>query len=911
MKNLRKVIIIFIVFLSIFSFVIVNNNTIKSEDGLVEVTDNNGNVIKYRNSSESVMKLSEYNYPTQYLRAAWVSLFVSSMPKYTSEQKWKDDYCDVLDTLEEYGLNCIVFHVRTHNNALYNSKLNPQSIWTADVDYDTFDPLAWAIEETHRRGIEFHAWLNPYRVDTSKCAEDFPEGNPARDEANLLINGSSRILNPGIPENRQFIIDSCMELIENYDVDAINFDDYFYISADDSATMKKYPISGLSSDEWHREQVNMFIHGLSDAIRAYNRQNHKAVQLGIAPSGTYRNGGYVANPTYNSNGDLTAPLYSDTASSQHYGSYLFADTLKWVTNEWIDYMMPQAYWAIEHTSASYASLARWWSWACHYKKVNLYMGMGIYMGASTTGSGAYWQENYYEIRDQLLVAGTHEEIGGICLYSYNYIRNTAKSIKTGMDILKNDFFTTKIPADVKKSLVGVFDKPQVENIKIVANKLSYNKVNDVRGYMIFKVGANEVLNTADINQVYYYGTELEVTLDDPAGSVYYICTVNKANELSTPQNTLAANTNGEFVKSLINTLPSLIDLSCEGQVTKIIEYYNALDRDEKAKVTNYNILSTAKELLDAKIDLTNKINNYGDLANYTLDTKPLIDTLKRNSKKSLNEALTLADANKVYSDFESSFRALPLIDEELKEPRENAIKELNDYYNTIDFTYYTDINQNYITKYYNDGKVDINNAKSSKQVTTALNDAVNKISKVENIKKDYEDTLALLKNKIATYINDGIDQDERLSGYRSRLEEVGNNAYNELCKLDKFELVSTVDDYDVYIMVLIQNEIDTIVDYVKAVKNARTYINAYSDTKEGAKELKQKYLELLATAKTKEEVEILRDNFSLEYKALSSNTPDQPKDDNKSKSSCTGMNVITILSMISMLSVLVFIRKRK
>ena len=120
--------------------------------------------------------------------------------------------------METYGLNCIIFHVRTHNNALYKSELNPIATWFENVDFDTFDPLEWAIEETHKRGIEFHAWLNPYRVSDSFCAEDYPEGNPANDSANLLSNGSGTILNPGIQANRDFIVDSCMEVVENYDV---------------------------------------------------------------------------------------------------------------------------------------------------------------------------------------------------------------------------------------------------------------------------------------------------------------------------------------------------------------------------------------------------------------------------------------------------------------------------------------------------------------------------------------------------------------------------------------------------------------------------------------------------------------------------------------------------------------------
>ena len=146
------------------------------------------------------MKLKEYNYPNQELRACWVSNFISSLPAYSTEAKWKSDFSNVLDVMETYGLNCIIFHVRTHNNALYKSKLNPIATFFQKVDFDTFDPLEWAIEETHSRGIEFHAWLNPYRISTNGTTSQYvggtiPAVNPVNDSSNLLQSGNSIISN--------------------------------------------------------------------------------------------------------------------------------------------------------------------------------------------------------------------------------------------------------------------------------------------------------------------------------------------------------------------------------------------------------------------------------------------------------------------------------------------------------------------------------------------------------------------------------------------------------------------------------------------------------------------------------------------------------------------------------------------
>ena len=126
----------------------VNENlTVDAASNLVEVKDDSGNIVYHRNSSEPVMRLKEYNYPTQNLRACWVSNFIGSLPSYSTEAKWKKDYTYVLDVMETYGLNCIIFHVRTHNNALYNSKLNPIAKWFEKVNFEEFDPLlsnVWA-----------------------------------------------------------------------------------------------------------------------------------------------------------------------------------------------------------------------------------------------------------------------------------------------------------------------------------------------------------------------------------------------------------------------------------------------------------------------------------------------------------------------------------------------------------------------------------------------------------------------------------------------------------------------------------------------------------------------------------------------------------------------------------------------
>lgn len=221
---------------------IIPNKTTNASGTLVGITTSSGSDLTYRNSTEKVYRLSEYNYPTNQLRAAWVSHFAGDVQSYQNESQYKQMMTTVMDNMVRMGMNAMIYHIRTHNNAMYNSKLNPRARWWANVDFDKFDPLEWLISECHSRGIEFHAWLNPYRVSTngdnpSNSVGSLPSVNPANNPDNLITVGNSIILDPGIPEVRDFIVDTCMEIVENYDIDAIHFDDYFYISgADDSKT---------------------------------------------------------------------------------------------------------------------------------------------------------------------------------------------------------------------------------------------------------------------------------------------------------------------------------------------------------------------------------------------------------------------------------------------------------------------------------------------------------------------------------------------------------------------------------------------------------------------------------------------------------------------------------------------------
>lgn len=587
--------------------------------GLVVMKDHNGNDITYRNSNEKVYQLAEYNYPTNQLRAVWVSAFVGDVPRYKSETQFKQALTETLDDIKSMGMNAIVYHLRTHNNAMYKSELNPLATWYNGVNFDEFDPTAWVIEECHKRGIEFHAWLNPYRVSTNgsipyNSVGEIPAGNPALDENNLIKVGNSIILDPGIPSNRDFIVDTCMEIVENYDIDAIHFDDYFYISgSEDSATRAKYNTENLSIGDFRRKQVDLFIEDLSNQIRAYNEENNKTIQLGISPSGIYRNGGYSSSPKYDANGNLTSPVYSNTSGFSHYDDYLYSDTLNWINNEWIDYIMPQCYWATEHKAASYLELTKWWSWAVRNKKVNFYTGMGIYMALDpSSSSGAYWQYNTDEIEKQLLNAGQYAEFGGACFYKYATLKSTSNAtIKAAVDLIKNDYWAKRVPAAVQKYYAPIMDEVAPTNVLFdkTTNTITYDAVDNVRGYMVYQVPKGQVLDKNNIDHVLGYIQDTSIQVTDTANYDYYVASVNLANETSEAVY-VNVSLDAETIINAINNLPTTIKYEHKNQVESVRKLYEILTNDEKQKVTNLNILINAEAIINSYKTLVDKLDAY-------------------------------------------------------------------------------------------------------------------------------------------------------------------------------------------------------------------------------------------------------------------------------------------------------------
>jgi uncharacterized lipoprotein YddW (UPF0748 family) len=321
-------------------------------------------------------------------------------------EKQKKDYLALLDYYKELHFNAVIVQIRTAGDALYPTKLAPWSKYltgqqgTAPKTQE--DPLTWMIEAAHQRGLEFHAWLNPYRATMDlNTAGLNPNHDFHKHRKWMLKYGTKWYYDPGLPEVKAHLLQIIAEVVDTYEIDAIHFDDYFYpyrepnVEFPDQASYAAYKKSGQSKDDWRRQNVDQLILALSETIK-----NKKPwVQFGISPFGVWRN-------------QSKDPKGSPTQAGQTNYDDLFADVLLWMKNSWIDYLIPQLYWSMEHRLASHRVLADWWSNNSY--GVPVYLGNGPYK--IREDSDVAWKEPK-ELITQVHYGRTLPQIHGNAFFS--------------------------------------------------------------------------------------------------------------------------------------------------------------------------------------------------------------------------------------------------------------------------------------------------------------------------------------------------------------------------------------------------------------------------------------------------------------------------------------------------------------
>ena len=360
-------------------------------------------------------------------RGVWVATVDNidwpSKGNYYSDSQ-KTEFIKLLDMHQRNGMNALIVQIRPATDAFYPSPYEPWSEFLTGkqgqppVPY--YDPLEFMINETHKRGMEFHAWMNPYRAVFNIGTSSIAPNHITKVYPNwFLTYGDKKYFDPGNKEVQQFVTNVVKDVVSRYAVDAVHFDDYFYPyriagkEFPDNAKYLQYG-NGMNKDDWRRSNVDSIILMLSNAIKKGNLK----CQFGISPFGVWRNE------------DKDPVNGSKTKAGQTNYDDLYADILLWLKNGWIDYVAPQLYWEFGHKAAPYEILLDWWS--KHTYGRNCYIGLGIYRANSNSA----WKD-ITQLPRQIEALRNTPNIQGMIFFSSRSFNNNPNGWS---DSLRLDYF---------------------------------------------------------------------------------------------------------------------------------------------------------------------------------------------------------------------------------------------------------------------------------------------------------------------------------------------------------------------------------------------------------------------------------------------------------------------------------------
>ena len=462
------------------------------------------------------------------MRGVWIATLVNiDWPsKNSTVRQQKNEYLNLLDSLEKVNINTVLFQVRPHGDAFYKSSLEPWSEYLmgeqgkapSDIS-GSYDPLQFITEESHKRGMEVHAWANPYRITAYSDSSRLDSNHIYFKHPEWFVKHTADdrfYFIPGVPESQKFVLDVVEEIIENYDVDALHFDDYFYQYPDkkgnninDSLQYNQYvaqydSITNLRIDsiavvgdstvvdsirivetkrefdnihDWRRNNVNNMVAAVNERVK----QTKPWVKFGISPFGVYKNK------------DAQNPDGSETQAGVTNYYDLYADVLYWMEQGWVDYVTPQIYWRTDHTKAAFDVLLDWWD--NHYNdKVKLYIGQGIYrVGHPSFQKYDFWTStDGFTKQIDLVRASKHTE--GSMHFSAKYFVTNPLNIN---QVLGNGQY--KYPAivpsyDYAESNNSVIAEIEVSGSRKKGVKLQWYDIldNDIRYYLVYRFEGDKV-----------------------------------------------------------------------------------------------------------------------------------------------------------------------------------------------------------------------------------------------------------------------------------------------------------------------------------------------------------------------------------------------------------------------------------
>lgn len=479
--------------------------------------------------------------PKRELRSAWFSTFLNLDWPSTSVrtvQQVKDSVIKLLDLQQQTGINAIYFQVRNESDAVYQSSIEP---WSASVTGTQgiappagFDPLQFMIDECRKRGIEIHAWFNPYRaVNNYYSIGSYASNHIAKTHPEwLLSQGSLRILNPGIPAVRDYVLSVVMDVLRRYDVDGIHYDDYFYpypaaggTSArfNDNATFATYARGFSNQNDWRRDNINLFIQRSYDSIKAVKPW----VKFGVSPFGIWQ------NQRNDAAGSATNGLqsYSD----------VYADTKKWLQQGWVDYVTPQIYWSTGFSTANYSVLVPWWNSNAYGR--HIYVGHAVYKINADADHDPNWY-NSSQINKQIRLNRTYSNIHGSTFFRSQYFSSNPLKFR---DSLTDYLYATPALLPTMPWRNNVAPQPvknftaSIRNNNVQLNwsaPVATDEMHKVRQFVVYRFNSDAIdLNDADAIQLITGNAETTSYIDSnlvPAEYYYVVTALDRFHNESEP-----------------------------------------------------------------------------------------------------------------------------------------------------------------------------------------------------------------------------------------------------------------------------------------------------------------------------------------------------------------------------------------
>ena len=464
-----------------------------------------GQPVKYVETGKEII-LPTYREKTNEVRAVWVATVSNiDVPKYVNDEQYKGYLIDMLDTVQSLNMNTVFFQVRSMNDAFYPSNLAPYSQYIKGVLGEglDWDILEFVTEEAHKRGLELHAWLNPYRV-ANKASGTLEEklarlhkDNFARKNPSLVMEdkAGALILNPGEPRVRQYIYDVIDELMTNYDIDGIHMDDYFYTydghdASHDATAYSKYNPEGLSLADWRRSNVDTLVREIYTQVETFNETHERNLKWGVSPIGIWRS---IENDPL---GSYTGKYAASSYDSQ------YADSRKWVKEGWLHYINPQVYWEFSRQIAPYADIVKWWNDVAEGTGVQVLVGQGFYRMIETNTS----MNNENEMIEQIRLNQRFSNVVGTAFFSYKTLKSTNPVVLGTLQRLDETYWTKPVgwtwPTDIKE--------PDTEEI-IAGKVILQDKIDEINEYLL-TIKSSEETNPYKLNIGQLYSQESFIQL---------------------------------------------------------------------------------------------------------------------------------------------------------------------------------------------------------------------------------------------------------------------------------------------------------------------------------------------------------------------------------------------------------------